>query len=455
MMRGMITSQVSLRTFATVLCAAFVLQVALLMFVVPAIAERFSPSYSIGFSDDYDVLALNIAEGHGYRFFPETSPTVMREPGYPLVLSAVFSVFGHSLPAARFVNLLLAFAGALIVAALASRVSERRAVVLGAPLLFLFQPGTLVAESRGGFEILFVFALLVFMLTLMRALEDGRHGRYLAAGVALGCVLLIRSTLLIFPLFVLGYLWLRNRNVSSLLADGARVAVMMAAMLAVLSPWIVRNYVLTGRFVPATSVLGVSAHAGQSICKRLTFDNELQDLDTEAARERGRLASALGYVYRAGYYQYFFNVADEIGFSNYLLKHVLAEYAANPALAVRCVSLNAFNFWFAGKTWRVTAVNVVVQLPFMILALCGVWFGIRNGQSASIAPMALLMAYLMCLHAPILAQARYSVPLIPFVSLLACYGLTCAVSLSQPRRITLSAGVRGHDIESSLSLRRH
>jgi hypothetical protein len=243
---------------------------------------------------------------------------------------------------------------------------------------------------------------------------------------------------------------LRNRSVSSPLADGARVAVMIGAMLAVLSPWIVRNYLLTGRFVPTTSVLGVSAHAGQFLCKRLTFGNELHELDTEAAKERGRVASALGYTYRAGYYQYFFNVADEIGFSNYLLKHVLAEYAANPALVGRCVSSNVFNFWFAGKTWRVTAVNVVAQLPFLLLAMCGVWFGIRNGQSASIAPMALLIAYLMFLHAPILAQARYSVPLIPFVSVLACYGVTCAVSLYRSRMTTLSPGVRGHEINSPL-----
>ena len=52
--------------------------------------------------------------------------------------------------------------------------------------------------------------------------------------------------------------------------------------------------------------------------------------------------------------------------------------------------------------------------------------------------MLLLIAYLMSLHAPILAQARYSVPLIPFVSLLACYGLSCTVSVFRAGKATFS-----------------
>ncbi len=42
---------------------------------------------------------------------------------------------------------------------------------------------------------------------------------------------------------------------------------MVLAMMAVLSPWITRNYFLTGKFIPTASVLGVSAQAGQYIGK--------------------------------------------------------------------------------------------------------------------------------------------------------------------------------------------
>jgi len=304
---------------------------------------------------------------------------------------------------------------------------------LGAPLLFLFHPGTIVAESRGGFEILFVFALLVFMSAVYRAIEDRRIRWYALAGFALGCVVLIRSTLVLFPLFLLGYLWLKNRDSSVRLAMGARVVVMISVMVAVMSPWIVRNYLLVGKFVPTSSVQGIAAHGGQYICKRLTFDNGLQKLDSKAAAERGRLASDLGYKFRGGYYQYFFNTADELEFNSGLLKTVLKEYMTSPGLVVKCTSSNLFNFWFAGKSWRSTAMNVVVQLPFLLLAAFGIWIGVRNGRSGAILPIVLLIAYVMSVHAPIHAQARYSVPLIPFVSVLACYGLAGIVSMFRAR----------------------
>ncbi len=134
----MLTPELSFRTLAVVLAAAFMLQLAMLMFVLPTIQEGSSQLYSIGFADDYDLLAINIANGNGYRFFPDMALTMMREPGYPLVLSAVFFVFGHSLPAARFVNALFALASAIVLAVIAAKLSQQRSVVLGAPLLFLF-----------------------------------------------------------------------------------------------------------------------------------------------------------------------------------------------------------------------------------------------------------------------------------------------------------------------------
>jgi len=435
-MPRMITSEVSFRALAITLGVAFALQVVLFNVVIPAMSELLSPFYGIGFADDYDLLAKNISEGRGYRFFPDTAPTMMREPGYPLFLSAVFSVFGYSLPAARFANVVLAIASAAIIAVLARRVSNHRTVILGAPLLFLFHPGTVVAESRGGYELLFVFSLLLFMLAVFRALEERRLRWYALAGFALGCVVLIRSTPVLFPLFLLGYLWLKGRDSSARLADGVRVAVMIAVMVAVMSPWIVRNYLLAGKFVPTSNVQGLAVHAGQYICKRLTFDNGIQKLDREAAAERGRLASELGYEFRGGYYQYFFRTADEHEFSNYLFKTGIMEYTTSPGLLVKCASSNLFNFWFAGKNWRATAMNVIVQLPFLLLAAFGIWIGVRKGRSETILPIVLLIAYLMSVHAAIFAQARYSVPLIPFVSVLACYGLAAIVNMLRARATT-------------------
>ena len=45
---------------------------------------------------------------------------------------------------------------------------------------------------------------------------------------------------------------------------------------------------------------------------------------------------------------------------------------------------------------------------------------VKNGLFNAVAPVLLLIAYLVAVSVVVLAQARYSVPLIPFLSILAC-----------------------------------
>lgn len=63
---------------------------------------------------------------------------------------------------------------------------------------------------------------------------------------------------------------------------------------------------------------------------------------------------------------------------------------------------------------------MIVQLPFLLLAIVGAVLCMRNHRFILIAPMLLLIIYSIGVSVPILAQARYSVPLIPYLSILAC-----------------------------------
>jgi len=55
--------------------------------------------------DGYDQIAWNLAQGHGYRLYPDASPTMLRTPGFPLVVAMLFVAFGKSLVAVQVVNL--------------------------------------------------------------------------------------------------------------------------------------------------------------------------------------------------------------------------------------------------------------------------------------------------------------------------------------------------------------
>jgi hypothetical protein len=237
---------------------------------------------------------------------------------------------------------------------------------------------------------------------------------------------LFRSTPILFPLFLLAFLlYFVGRRVGGLIVC-RNVSIIILTMLTVLSPWIVRNYSLTGRFIPTASVMGVSAQAGQYINQHLFEGKPWWLLDRQASRERDAMAAKLGYPFEdgaAGYYQTFYNTIDEIKFSQYLTAEVTQEYKESPLLLVRCIGQNLINFWIAGKTWTATAMNAVLQLPYLALAMIGVIHCFRNGQARAVGLLMLLIVYDVGVHAPILAQARYSISLMPFVAILSTMGI--------------------------------
>src|SRR5205823_2298745 len=138
---------------------------------------------------------------------------------------------------------------------------------LAAALLFLLYPGILVAEARAGIEIPSIFTVLLFMLVLYSAVKKGCLWRYWAAGLLLGVAVLVRSEVLLFPLFLLVYLlvvtrgWVERRKVLE------RLAVLAFAAAVVMSPWIIRNYLLVREFVPTATVAGVAAQEGLYTCE--------------------------------------------------------------------------------------------------------------------------------------------------------------------------------------------
>jgi 4-amino-4-deoxy-L-arabinose transferase-like glycosyltransferase len=266
---------------------------------------------------------------------------------------------------------------------------------------------------------LFIFLLMIFLSTLQKAMEAGRVRHYFVAGVALGAVLLTRSTPILFPLLLLLYLVVTARTWQEWWHLVAHVGALVLASALVISPWVIRNYMLVDAFVPTATVQGPAIYNGQYICKHLSFDNGFKELENEAAVERNAIASNLGYEFRKGYDLLFFRSKDELDFNRLLFRTATDEYRKDPMLFVRCASMNLFNFWFAGKSWQVTCLNMLLQLPFVLIALTGAYLLWKRSQLKQAAVFLLFMLYLYAIHVPVIAHSRFSVPLVPFLAILA------------------------------------
>jgi 4-amino-4-deoxy-L-arabinose transferase-like glycosyltransferase len=414
-----LASRLRRRNLLLVIAAVLVIKAVIIFWLIPGLMQTLAPHYGLNsFADLYDRVAQNLADGNGYRFSPDTAPSIMREPGYPVFLSMLFRIFGYGLVPAQCANLLLSLLVVWGMVRILSRLSQSHSVWLGGSLLFLFHPATVIVESRGGFELLFMALLVWFMVAFLRALENNRSVSYFIAGAVLGGAVLVKSTPILFPMALLPYLLIVERSRATPYKTVRNLALLVIAMVLVLSPWIIRNYRVSGKFIPTASVLGISAHSGQYICKHHAGQGGFHNADTSGGAERQDLAREMGYEFKWGYYQLFYSTADEIQFSQQLLDRVIDEYRRSPSLFLKCTVSNLYNFWFAGRTENTTRMNLVVQIPYLILAIAGLWVWMRRGGARTVGPIVLFIPYYMGVHLPILAQARYTVSLLPFLAIL-------------------------------------
>jgi hypothetical protein len=127
------------------------------------------------------------------------------------------------------------------------------------------------------------------------------------------------------------------------------------------------------------------------------------------------------------YYQLFYTPHDEVAFNHALLRHVSTEYRSHPALLAKCAAKNFFfNLWFLGKGRQSTLLNVIVQAPLLGLALGGVAVLRKRGLLRKAGIVLLYILYIPAVHAPIIAHARHSMLIVPFLTTLAAGSLVSA-----------------------------
>lgn len=415
------------RDLIGILIAAFVVHTALVFVALPLAADALGGHYRLGhFADGNDRIAMNLVQGHGYRSLRNGAPTMVREPGYPLYLALVFKVFGKDIKVVQLLNIVLAMLTALVVARLAEFVSPHRFVRLAAPVALLTHPGLIVAEARGGFEVVFILFLSLSLLLFYRALQRNTVALYVAAGTLLGLSTLIRSSLMLIPAGLLLAMLIYHWRTPALKQVPGRFLALLLPILVVVSPWVVRNYMLVGTLVPGATVSGIAAYTGQYMCEhRFEDQRTTRQLDSDAAREINRITKDNGFKFRGRYYRYFFDSKDELALNTILLNTVATKYRESPALFAKCLALHAFDFWFTGSNRLATMANVAIQLPFLLLLAAGIYLSIRSGQFAVVFPLIMVIGYFVLLHIAIHAQARYSVQVLPFASIFV------AISLNQ------------------------
>ncbi|HLY98675.1 MAG TPA: glycosyltransferase family 39 protein [Candidatus Angelobacter sp.] len=184
---------------------------------------------------------------YGLSNGPAVAPTLIRLPGYPGFLAAVFALFGHEhYTAVRVAQALIDANTCLVIAALALELAGERAGK-AAYLLAALCPFTAMYSADILAETLSIFCTvhsLYYGVRGLKALSAGRPGlpSWLAAGIWTGLGLLMRPdggfTLIALPLALLVAL-LRLPQKRHVVLAGVLLA---AVSLLPLAPWTIRNW---------------------------------------------------------------------------------------------------------------------------------------------------------------------------------------------------------------------
>lgn len=195
----------------------------------------------------YYEAALSVSSGGPYVF--DGHPSAYWAPGYPLLLALVFKVFGAGLVTVAAVNVALHAAGAMLAFVLASALTRSRLAAFACAAFVTLDPDILLTVSNAASENLALPLMTAAALAWIAWGKTKRGQAASALGALLGLAALTRPVVQYVPLlFAAMALW-PGRARRPLL----QVAILIAAFVIVLSPWVVRNALVIGEPVVTTN----------------------------------------------------------------------------------------------------------------------------------------------------------------------------------------------------------
>ncbi len=355
-------------------------------------------------------MGESIARGDG--FLPFGTLIRRRAPFYPLLIGALYWSFGVKPILVLLLQCLLHGGTTLLVFSLAKRLFGDRPALI-ASVMCALHPMLLRYVPDLHLEALFTFlvTLTVWLTERFARLRDLRSGVML--GAILGVTVLTKSVLLLYPPLFAAALLVREMRAKQRLPIFG-LSAMFATMLLVISPWTIRNYVVTGHFVPVSSGFS-DAYLRGLIFSRTEFITLRQSPYVDAENESNAYFTRLGKEAGTEWQR------EDWETEQILNKEMKRRVLAEPMLGVRHFFVGIFTFWYEMTSRATSAVAGGLALVAWLFAGLGIRRALREDRSAWLLLLPIL--YLNLLLAALLALGRYSVPILPCLIALAAYGI--------------------------------
>ncbi len=239
--------------------AAVLSATALLMYAVFLVEDSAEPAFwhPIIDADEYDRMARGIASGEGALGEPYWHP-----PLYPYLLAGIYSLSGGSVIAAKVFQALMGTATCLLTWSLGRRLFGESVALLAAILVMCWGPLIFFSTQLLAAGLV-VFLYLLLLRLLVWAADRHVWHRWLLCGVVMGLsAIALPNTLVLLGVLVAWLIVLGVRARTWRMPACAAVCVI--ATIAVIAPVTIRNYVVSGEFIPISYNGGMNFYIGNN-----------------------------------------------------------------------------------------------------------------------------------------------------------------------------------------------
>lgn len=350
--------------------------------------------------------AQKILYGEGFR---DPSFPVFIPPLTAIFVAGHFVLFGEQLMPVKITQCILD-AGVVVITCLSTTLVFGWNVGFLTGLALALYPFTIFATTYIGSEVLFTLLFGFFVFFQIRALQSNQWCFFLLSGFFLGLATLTRGTTLYYPFFFLVVLLVLEKRIKKqkLIRWGA----MLLVLVAVVSPWTIRNYLVLNAFVPVSTfggplLQGSSENFFTIEQREREFQKYFKELEakgivepilahgwTKKVEERYKTAAWENYRRRLN--------EDPFGLASFMF-------------------MKFGRLWYATESGKNHMLILLPNIPIYLFAILGILAAFILKKKLSIV-FASLTVYFAVLHCVSLPLFRYMIPVMPYVISFAMFG---------------------------------
>ncbi|PKK84719.1 MAG: hypothetical protein CVT49_02525 [candidate division Zixibacteria bacterium HGW-Zixibacteria-1] len=365
----------------------------------------------------HDRWAEAIASGHILG-----DEVYFRAPFYIYILGFIYTIFGHSLLAARIFGHLVGLVSVFLTWRIAGRLFSPR-VGLIAALIHALYPIAVYFESELLVDSFFTMLAQLSLWLLMVSGDSKQYRGYIWVGIITGVAAITRPLILaLIPIYML---WIFV-DIRPLKASLQRIVLFLLATFLIILPVTIRNYIVADDFVLVASSGGVNFYIGNNAAADglsaampapLGRSWEIKDIDYLAETETGRNMRA------SEISDYWFDKGIQWIMENpgNLIKLYIKKlyYCINGSEVSNNRNLNLFLGGFSIFKFNPLNFAIIFALAVFSIVLM-MQHHLLNGERLLILLFIILYFALIAIF---FINARFRLPAVPYIIIFAAYGV--------------------------------